>query len=223
VNASSIVLVHSPVLGPSSWQATGRALSGLGWICLVPSLLDASSVEQHVETAAAAVPEDSVLVVHSGAGTFAPAIAAASGDRIAGTVFVDARLPVTSGPNPIAEPMMLELLEQIAVDGAVPPWPGWWGEVVFDDLVPDRATADQLRAEMRALPLEFFRTDVPVPPDWPGTPSGYLRLSAAYDAEAADAEARGWTVVRADGTHVDIANSPDATAAAIDQLIGSLA
>jgi hypothetical protein len=222
VTRPSLVLVHSPVLGPASVQSTARALSGLGWICLVPSLTDAADIGQHITAAAATVPDGSVLVAHSGAGPLVPAIAAHAGRRVAGSVFVDARLPATHGSTALAEPTMIEFLSGIAVDGTVPPWSTWWGEGAFDAMVPDAALAAGMRSEMRSLPLDFFRSEIPVPPGWPDSPCAYLQLSPAYGAEAAEAGGRGWSVARRDGTHLDVATQPGATAAALHDLLAQL-
>jgi hypothetical protein len=222
VTRPSLVLVHSPVLGPASVQPTARALSGLGWICIVPSLTDAACVDEHVAAAAAGVADGSVVIAHSGAGPLVPAIATAARGRVAGSVFIDARLPDIAGSTPMAEPEMLEFLESLAVDGVVPRWSQWWGEETFAALAPQRSTADGMRTEMRRLPLEFFRSEVPVPPGWPDTPCAYLQLSATYDGEATEARARGWTVARVDGTHLDIATRPAETAAALDRLLEQL-
>ncbi len=218
----SLVLVHSPVLGPTSVQGTARALSGLGWICLVPSMTEADSVAAHVAAAAAGVPDGAVLVAHSGAGPLVPAIAAAAAHlerRVAGAVFVDARLPARTGATAIAEPAMLEFLGDRAVDGLVPPWFQWWGDETFAALVSDPALADGLQAEMRRLPLGFFRAEVQVPPGWPTHPCGYLQLSPTYDVEFAEARARGWTCARRDGTHLDVATRPEPTAAEVDRIL----
>ena len=218
----SLVLVHSPVLGPTSVQPMARALSGLGWICLVPALNDAPSVAGHITAAAAAVPDGSVLVAHSGAGAFVPAIAAHAEGRVAGAVFVDARLPDRGGVTALAEPSMIHFLAGLARDGIVPPWSQWWGDGAFEAMVPDAALAAGMRSEMRSLPLDFFRSEVAVPPGWPDTPCAYLQLSPAYDAEAADARARGWSVAERAGTHLDPATRPVPTAAALDALLERL-
>jgi hypothetical protein len=48
-----------------------------------------------------------------------------------------------------------------------------------------------------------------VPAEWPDEDVRFVHLPAAYDAEAAAAWARGWTVV-GDGTgaHLDVADDP---------------
>ena len=222
MNRPSLVLVHSPVLGPTSVQSTARALSGLGWICLVPSLTDTPDVGGHVTAAAAAVPDGAVLVAHSGAGPLVPAIAAHADRRVAGAVFVDARLPARRGSTALAEPAMLDFLAGLAVDGTVPPWSQWWGEGAFEASVPDAELAARMRSEMRSLPFDFFRSTVPVPPGWPDTPCAYLRLSPAYDDEAAEARARGWSAARLHGTHLDVATRPATVATALDALLAEL-
>jgi len=222
VTRPSLVFVHSPVLGPTSVQGWARASSALGWICVVPSMTEADSVTGHVAVAAAGVPDGAVLVAHSGAGALVPgiaAVAALSDRRVTGAVFVDARIPARTGATAIAEPAMLEFLGDRAVDGLVPPWSQWWGDETFAALVPDPALAAGLRAEMRHLPLDFFRAQVPVPPDWPARPCGYLQLSPAYDAEFTEARARGWTCARRDGTHLDVATRPESTAVALDRIL----
>jgi hypothetical protein len=218
----SLVLVHSPVLGPASVQATARALSGLGWICIVPSLSGAGSVDEHVAAAAAGVADGSVLIAHSGAGPLVPAIAAATQGRVAGAVFLDARLPNVEGSTPMAEPEMLQFLESIAVDGVVPRWSQWWGDEAVAVPTPQSATAEGMQTEMRRLPLAFFRSEVPVPAGWPDTPCAYLQMSSAYAAAATEARGRGWTVDRVDGSHLDVATRPTETAAALDRLLEQL-
>ncbi len=60
-----------------------------------------------------------------------------------------------------------------------------------------------------AVPWRGPDVAVPVPDRWPDDDVRYVHLSASYDAEAAAARARGWTVV-GDGTgaHLDVANDP---------------
>jgi pimeloyl-ACP methyl ester carboxylesterase len=219
VTGPPVVLVHSPVLGPASWEPTARALSGRGWICLVPSLLEATSVAEHVALAASAVPDGAVLVAHSGAGALLPAVGEAAGRSIGAWVFVDAGMPPSEGPVPVTEPAMVDRLAGLARAGAVPPWSQWWGADVFADLVADADVRAVLASEMRTLPLDFFRTTVDVPAGWSEGGCAYLRLSHAYDREALEAERRGWVVERVDGSHLDVAVRPEVTAVALDGLL----
>src|SRR4051812_33240486 len=115
-HAPLLILVHSPLVGPSTWRPVAEALNGGGFPARTPSLLGlsggpgpyaprfAEAVVAKVETAvAAAVAEaggrsEVILVGHSGAGAYLPAIAeavdealAATGSgRVTGAAFVDA-------------------------------------------------------------------------------------------------------------------------------------
>ena len=94
------VLIHSPLVGPATWQPVADALARRGHPALVPSLLHVADAEppawrQVAAAVAAAVPGDRpvVLVAHSNAGAFVPVIRQALGQPVAGAVFVDALLP----------------------------------------------------------------------------------------------------------------------------------
>ena len=75
--------------------------------------------------------------------------------------------------------------------------------------MPDPALRAAIRAEGHRLPAGFYDVAVPVPDRWPEGGARYVQLSPAYDADAADARARGWAVV-GDGTggHLDVATDP---------------
>jgi len=64
-------------------------------------------------------------------------------------VFVDAGVPDPSGSTPLAPPAFLDGLRELAVDGVLLPWAGWWDEDEMRELVPD----DRLRAALtREMP-----------------------------------------------------------------------
>jgi hypothetical protein len=64
----------------------------------------------------------------------------------------------------------------------------------------------------RRRPADSYDVAVPVPREWPDDDVRYVHLSASYDAAAAAARVRGWTVV-GDGTgpHLDVAEAPAAS------------
>jgi hypothetical protein len=184
-------------------------------------MLAASSAEEHVRKAATYVPaDDTVFVAHSGAGPLLPAVAAASGASPRGFVFVDAGIPPSgAAETALVEPEMVPWLASMAEDGLVPRWSEWWDATVLSALVPDARRRRELQDEMRALPLELFRSTVPLPERWDHAPIAYLRLSVAYDAAAETAREREWPVRELDGTHLDPATRPDDVADAIDALV----
>jgi hypothetical protein len=67
-----------------------------------------------------------VLVPHSNAGLFVPAIAAPR--QVLGAVYVDARLPQGAKRFPMSSPESLTFLASLAdEEGMLPPWGEWWG------------------------------------------------------------------------------------------------
>src|SRR5687767_5322469 len=98
--AASIVLIHSPLLGPVSWRWVADELRDLGHCVSVPSILSgatAGSWQRCVRLATVDAPAGATLVAHSGSGPLLPAIAAAMAEPPARLVFVDAGLPPARG------------------------------------------------------------------------------------------------------------------------------
>src|ERR1043165_436052 len=92
----TFVLVHSPLVGPSSWEPVAAVLRGEGHRVEVPSLADAGGPPYYPALAAAiaeATPDGAFLVAHSGAGALLTSAAEAAGRRVAGLVYVGALLP----------------------------------------------------------------------------------------------------------------------------------
>jgi hypothetical protein len=133
-------------------------------------------------------------------------------------VFVDAALPPQAGPVELMPAEMLAELQALANDGVLPPWSDWFGPGVMQELVPDDARRAVISAELPRLPLAYFEEPVPVPNGWAGVPCGYVLLSDAYAAEAHEAAARGWPVIRLLGGHLDIVTRPEEIAGAIESV-----
>jgi hypothetical protein len=133
-------------------------------------------------------------------------------------VSADAALPARAGPTPVAPPAFRAFLESLAGAGRLPPWSEWWGDQLRQ-LVPDDDLRERLSAEVPALPLDFFDEQVPPVPGWPDAPCGYLRFSAAYETDEADAAGRGWPVAVLEGSHLEPAVRPDAVAGALLDLV----
>jgi hypothetical protein len=161
-----------------------------------------------------------VLVGHSRAG---PILAAAGAliAQVRGYVFVDARLPFpgqtwmdTAPPELVAQ--LRELTEP---DGWLPPWPQWWGEEALAELLPDPVIRERFTAGCPPLPLAMFTEAHPPAPRWPDAPCAYLRLSEAYEDEAARAAGLGWPVTRLASHHLALLTDPAVIAGAIGQLL----
>lgn len=87
------VLIHSPLVGPATWEGVAGEMRQRGIVVVVPSLktVERTSVpfwKQHAESVKRAlknIPADRkvVLVAHSGAGMLLPAIRQVTGRRVA--------------------------------------------------------------------------------------------------------------------------------------------
>jgi pimeloyl-ACP methyl ester carboxylesterase len=155
-----------------------------------------------------------VLIGHSGAGPLLPAFADALEDEIAGLVYVDAGLP-TPGRS-WRETVPAELytsLRSMTREGQLPRWQRWFDPDPLEALVPDEALRAEIADEAPEVPIAFLKEERP-DVEWPG-PSGYVRLSAAYDTDAAEAEALGWPTRRLDTHHLAPATNPAPVAEAI--------
>ncbi|MPY78988.1 MAG: alpha/beta fold hydrolase [Actinophytocola sp.] len=219
--ADSFALVHSPLVGPSTWAATASCVRRDGHRVVVPSLAGVVAggppyYARLADTAAAAIAEvggPCVLVGHSGAGPLLPAIAEALGDDVRAAVFVDALLPHPGRSWFDTAPAELrERLSGLAHAGWLPPWHEWFPPGTVDALLPDATVRESFFAEIPTLPLAYFEEVAPDAPSWHTVRCGYLRLSAAYDERANEAEQRGWWVHREDADHLAMLTQPDVIA-----------
>jgi pimeloyl-ACP methyl ester carboxylesterase len=221
------VLVHSPLVGPSTWSPVARELERRGCQVVVPSLLGAAGEPprrwrhcvEAVRDAVGPLSNRIALVGHSGGGLLLPTIAAAVAVPVSRLIFVDSGVPASTGETPLAPPSLLDHLRTLAVGGTLPPWSTWWGEEAMRDLVPDEALRAALMREMPSLQLSYFEQRVPTPAGWERLPCAYLLLSDAYRDAAAEAHARGWRVEEITGAqHLHIAVAPEAVTDALIRL-----
>lgn len=216
-----LVLVHSPLVGPCTWESVASLLRDDGLAVTVPAL-HADGPPYYpafARTIADAVPDGAVLVAHSGAGallTLAADLAEKDGRSVAGLVYVDALLPYPGRTWFDTAPLELgEHLRGLAVDGVLPPWDRWFPAEVIDGLLPDAAQRRAFAADLPRLPLAYFAETAPSAADRPGA---YLRLSEGYRDEAAVAESRGWPVVVAESDHLAVLTRPGLVAGYIREL-----
>jgi pimeloyl-ACP methyl ester carboxylesterase len=214
--APRLLLIHSPFLGPAVWRPTARVLERSGHGVGVPSLLGVArstapywpaGVESVVRLAA---DEPVVLVVHSNAGLFVPAIAAVLGEQVRGAVFVDAALP---GSGHYTKAEFLNRLAVVA--GLLPTWTSWWDEAEVGRLFPDARTRVQVEAEQPRMPVAYYDHLPPAPPDWGPSRGGVIWFGRPYDSGALEAARRGWPHRHLPGGHLHMLTDPDAVAAAV--------
>jgi hypothetical protein len=226
------VLVHSPLVGPTSWSPVAEELEQRGRAVVVPSLLAVAQapapqwrhVPEAVRLATSHLRERVVLAGHSGAGLLLPVIADALTVEVTGLIFVDSHLPPPTRDLVLGPPEYMERLRALATDGLLPPWSRWFGADAMRELVPDERLRGILEREMPHLPLSYFDATVPLPEAWNRRPCGYLLLAAdPYGPNAAEAEALGWPVREIAGVrHLAVATDPIPVAEALLDLERSM-
>lgn len=214
------VLVHSPVVGPSTWRWVAEALVARGHAVTVPAVSqDITELGWQAFTDAVAAQTDwegqTVVVGHSGAGMLLPQIRARAGRAPGPFVFVDAGVPPEVGEAELMPAVFLAELRAMGNDGMLPPWSDWFGPAVMNDLIPDASKRATVAGELPRLPVSFFEVPVPAPDGWATGGCGYVQLSEPYTGEAAAAASRGWPVIQSPGAHLDIVTRPAEVADAI--------
>jgi hypothetical protein len=160
-----------------------------------------------------------VVIAHSGAGAFLPAVAAAT---TAAAIFVDAVVP-TSGPEFHPSAQLVQLLDTLPiVDRMLPPWHQWWPPDVLAELVPDTMLRQRIIAEIPQVPRSFYDDAVPVPSQWWTHPAAYLQLSVAYADDRTRAEEWGWPTRQLAGGHLDLCVLPELVASHVVDLVREL-
>jgi hypothetical protein len=160
---------------------------------------------------------DLLLVAHSNAGLYVPAITV--GWPVRGVVFVDAVLPPAKGTMPVAPERLRELLRgSVDVHGKMPPWTQWWPEEDVAALFPDDRLRALVSAEQQRVPFDYLCAQVESPDGWDAVPAAYLSFGDTYAEERADAAARGWPVSVTAGGHLHMLHAPAAVAAEVLRL-----
>ena len=215
------LILHSPLVGPSTVAQLAATMNTLGWTTTVPDLRTAiASPSLFRQRAASAAETADVVIGHSGAGAFLPAVAEAMD---AAVVFVDAVVP-PPGPRVSPSAQLLQLLDKLPiVDGLLPPWHEWWPADLMAELVPDEVLRRRITAEIPRVPRSFYDEAVPVPAQWWTSPSAYLRLSPAYADDQLQAQQWNWPTRQLAGRHLDVCVQPELIASHVIELIGQLA
>jgi hypothetical protein len=235
VDAGTLVLLHSPLVGVASWGTLPGAL-GRGGVAASAVVVDtddrAPFAEGYVRGAVAGVLGGGpltgplVLVGHSGAGPLLGAVGdglRTAGRPVGGYLFCDAGLPEPGATRldllAAEDPEMAAAFRaELERGGRFPAW----SDAELAPLVPDAEARAALVGSLRPRGLEFFTEPLPADPGWPDAPCGFLRLSAAYDHWAEAAAAAGWPVARLDAGHFQPLADPGGVAAALLQLLARM-
>ena len=224
-----LLLVHSPLVGSATWDLVAADLTARGYEVSVPDLTGTLTAgppycsRQAEVIARSASGQPAILIGHSGAG---PLLAAAGRliDQIRGYIFADAGLP-TPGQTwmETVPPELATQLREMADDQDwLPPWPQWWGDEALAELIPDPAARRHFAVGCPQLPLAMFKEVHPPVPQWPDAPGAYLRLSEAYQDQAAKARELGWPVAERMSHHLAPLTDPAQVAESLRELLGQL-
>jgi hypothetical protein len=227
--AVRLVLLHSPLVGPATWEQLAGDLRARGYDIVVPDFVPVMRGEGPyypalIQTAKTALRdlscEQTVLIAHSGAGALVPAIA----QELRGpaqAVFVDALLPHPGRSWFETTPEELkQRLIAIGRNGRVPPWPLWWPEGAIAKVVGNKELYARFAAECPELPLDYLAEAAPEADPLYATRFFYLQLSASY-TEVDIAEAQGWQTRRLPLHHLAMLSHPVQVADALQDMIGA--
>jgi hypothetical protein len=217
-----IALIPSPFVGPGPWEP----VAGLSPEFVVADYGGVRAPDWYDGVAAKVVEQVDdrpwIGALHSGAGGFAPALAAAA-RRLVGLIFVDAVLPspgrswLEDAPEDLAGRM-----RRIVVDGLLPAWNAWFPTDPTLRLIPDETVRQAFIQNLPRVPFAFLEARSPDVWDWERLPAAYLQLSTAYEEEADRARARGWPTRTARLNHLSVTSEPAMVARLVRELAGSL-
>ncbi len=213
-----IVLIHSPLVGPSSLRPTAEVLTNRGYTVCVPTPSPpAAETPWHAwpQSLLDVLPDlkNPILVGHSAGGLIAARLASAL--NASAFICLDAMMPPEGGPVPPVEQEFLTFVQSLPIqDGLLPVWTDWWeGEVLGAATIAPELKRTFLAEQPRLSP-DWFADSFDMP-DWSASPRGYLQTSPVFADEAQRAKALGWPVVSLTGTHLHPMLAPGETATAL--------
>ena len=220
---TALLLVPSPLLGPSSWQPMADAARDRGHAVAVADLRPALEQDgplwpemvRLARSSARALPGTVDVVGHSGGGALLPGIGATMGADLGRLVFVDAVLPPATSAHRYPDRIRDRVTDLAGGDPLLPPWLDWWDPETIAEMLPDPSVVAALRADCPRVPVSWFDESVPVPIAWTDWDAAYVRLSSAYEEEAARAATFGWPTFELESHHLGIVTDPDAVLNAI--------
>ena len=226
-------LIHSPLVGPTTWSLVAKEIRKRGIDAIVPSLHDSPCDtgpywQRHVASVTLALrgcPADQpvVLVAHSGAGPLLPLIGRAIEQRVAAYIFVDAALPGRDGQSRLDLFEMEEAAQfrRAESNGMIPAV--WRNDALLRTIgIENAALRAQFGAEVPDVPLAVYEEPLPVPDGWPDAACDYVSFSVPYEREQQRARARGWPVRQLAGGHFHMLVQPVAVTDVLLDLVSEL-
>jgi hypothetical protein len=183
---ASFVLIHSPLVGATTWSWVAQELHHRGHHVAVPAPGASVVADWRAWTDAIVddigTPEAAVLVGHSGAGPLLPVIASKVVPPPSQLVFVDAGLPPVSGDASLVPDQFLGALRALARNGVLPKWSEWFGPTAMEELIPEADHRASVLSELPEVALSYFEATVPLPQRWSSATNGAFVLLTRISA-----------------------------------------
>lgn len=215
-----IALLGSIFLPASVLAPLAAELGRLGSPATVVGLDAPRDPEQALAAYTSALGKErwDVVVAHSNAGLYVPALTART--RAPRVVLMDAVLPEPAGGrHPVVPASLRDALAATVTDGLLPRWTDWWPAQQVRDLFPDAATHAEVHAATPRVPLSYVDGVVAVPAGWTSTVDGaYLAFGDTYEAERRSARALGWPVRTLPLGHLGFLTDPAGVALVVHEL-----
>ena len=212
-------LIHSPLVGPLTWQLVHQEMGRRGIEAVTPTLTDhpnstRSFWYQHAESVAKSltrIPQNRsiVLVAHSGAGPLLPIIRQSVVHSISPYVFVDAGIPRKNSSRidlmRSQDQQWADQFHQALLQGERFPT---WTEDDLREVIPDDVLRRNMIAEINPRSLTFFTEPIPAFAGWPDAPCAYIKFSASYDWDFEQAKRASWLVREVNAGHFHMLVDP---------------
>lgn len=218
---TTFVLIHSPLVGPLTWELVRREMQQRGLTAIAPELKDRPNStqpywQQHAGSVARVLTRiphnrEIVLVAHSGAGPLLPALRTMMDRAMLAYLFVDAGIPRDDMSRldlmRLQDRAWADQFHQALLRGERFPA---WNDEDLRDVIPDDTLRRKMLAEVRLRALEFFSEPIPVFSGWPDVPCAYIKFSTPYEWDFNQAKQAGWLVRQVHAGHFHMLIDPSA-------------
>jgi hypothetical protein len=212
-------LLHSPLVGPFTWQLVQEEMKRRGIKAIVPALVDRPNSiqpywQQHAESFAESlhlIPQDRsmVLVAHSGAGPLLPVLRKSMFHPIHAYVYVDAGIPLDNLSRidlmRLEDPQWADQFHQSLLSGEKFPA---WNEEDLREVIPHDLSRRKMIAEINPRSLNFFTEPIPVFSGWPEAPCAYIKFSESYEWDFKQAKQADWPLREVNAGHFHMLVDP---------------
>ncbi|WP_152192039.1 hypothetical protein [Georgenia satyanarayanai] len=215
-----VALLGSVFLPALVLEPLARELELLGSVTAVVGVAEAPDPARALAAYEAALAGRGwdVVVAHSNAGLYVPALAAQR--AVGGAVLVDAALPAPAGGHhPVVPAALRGALAEQATDGLLPRWTEWWPAEDVRALFPTSRSHAAVHAATPRVPLSYLDGTVAVPAGWTdGVRGAYLAFGDTYADERRQARSLGWPTRTLPLGHLGLLTDPAGVARAVHEL-----